>query len=146
MRQEERISIEQSLYRIGLCLPLIAVMLWLLPVRLPGFVSAMLSVPCIFHAVTGYYCPGCGGTRAVGAFLQGNFGQSFIYHPIVVYAAVLYLCFMVTHTIEKISGGRWKIGMHYRNGYVFAALAIVVINTAVKNIALAAFHVDLLAH
>ena len=26
-----------------------------------------LSFPCLFHLATGYYCPGCGGTRAIAS-------------------------------------------------------------------------------
>ncbi len=30
------------------------------------------SGPCLFHLVTGYYCPGCGNTRSADALLHGN--------------------------------------------------------------------------
>ena len=33
--------------------------------------------PCLFHLLTGLYCPGCGGTRAVRAMMAGNLGLSF---------------------------------------------------------------------
>lgn len=36
---------------------------------------------CTFKSVTGLYCPGCGGTRAVAAFIQGHWARSFRYHP-----------------------------------------------------------------
>jgi hypothetical protein len=32
----------------------------------------LASWRCPVHAVTGWYCPGCGGTRAVGALLRGD--------------------------------------------------------------------------
>ena len=41
---------------------------------------------CLFHLVTGYYCPGCGGTRALYLFLTGHWIKSFLFHPLVVYA------------------------------------------------------------
>ena len=31
-----------------------------------------LFPPCLFHALTGLYCPGCGGTRAVYQLLHGH--------------------------------------------------------------------------
>ena len=37
-------------------------------------------IPCLFHELTGFYCPGCGGTRAVLALLAGHPVLSFLYH------------------------------------------------------------------
>ena len=39
--------------------------------------------PCLFHLATGYYCPGCGGTRAITSLLHGQILNSFLYHPVV---------------------------------------------------------------
>ena len=39
-----------------------------------------LNFPCLFHLVTGYYCPGCGGTRAIASLLHGQLFRSFLYH------------------------------------------------------------------
>ena len=46
------------------------------------------SVPCLFHLLTGAYCPGCGGTRAFKSLLRGRFLLSALYHPLVPYAAI----------------------------------------------------------
>ena len=45
------------------------------------------GIPCAFHLLTGFYCPGCGGTRAVVYLLQGQIGRSFQYHPLIPYMA-----------------------------------------------------------
>ncbi len=37
------------------------------------------------------YCPGCGGTRAVGALLRGDVADSFLLNPLVPIAAVLFI-------------------------------------------------------
>ena len=101
-------------------------------------------VPCLFHMITGSYCPGCGGTRAVTALLNGHLLQSFVFHPLVLYTAVIGGWFMLTQTIERISAGKCRIGLHYRNRYVWIAAGILVVNFLVKNMALLIWHVDLL--
>lgn len=37
-----------------------------------GGALLLSSYRCPIHAVTGWYCPGCGGTRALGALLRGD--------------------------------------------------------------------------
>lgn len=39
---------------------------------------------CFFLKITGFYCPGCGGTRAVISMLNGNFIRAFRYNPGIV--------------------------------------------------------------
>lgn len=100
----------------------------------PGLWPKLNMPPCIFHAFTGYYCPGCGGTRAVKALLQCRFVRSVYYHPFVPYAAVIYTCFMVSQTAERISRGKLSIGMHYHNYYIWIALILILGNFILKNI------------
>jgi hypothetical protein len=40
--------------------------------------------PCIFHAVTGLYCLGCGGTRAVHSLLNGDIIKALGYNAFLV--------------------------------------------------------------
>ena len=67
------------------------------------------------------------------ALLQGDFLQSFVYHPVVVYGAVLYVWFMVSHTIEYLTRGRWRIGMQYTDKYLYGAVGIILAQWVVKN-------------
>ena len=48
-----------------------------------------LPSDCAFHAATGIYCPGCGGTRAVKYLLQGKVFHSLLAHPVPVYVMVI---------------------------------------------------------
>jgi hypothetical protein len=58
-------------------------------VALLGFVLGAFVLPptginfnsCGFHASTGLPCVGCGLTRSVTCFLQGDFALSVVYHP-----------------------------------------------------------------
>ncbi len=139
--EQERVRLERHLYLIGLGL---AGMAFLAVRLLPLELLARLQSPCMFHAITGFYCPGCGGTRAVVVLAKGNGLLSFCYHPIVLYFAALYIWFMASHTIGKLTRGKWDIGMRYRNAYLWMALWLVALNFVVKNVMLAAFDLDIL--
>ncbi len=48
--------------------------------------------PCIFHRVTGLWCPGCGLTRGAHALFNGRLGESFgynIFTPLALLAIVM---------------------------------------------------------
>ena len=87
--------------------------------------------PCLFHMVTGYYCPGCGGTRAVIALLHGDIIASFIYHPLVPYTAAAFIVLLIL----KLKAPEKSVEVHLIRALIIA-LIIVVINFAVKNILL----------
>jgi hypothetical protein len=80
---------------------------------------------CPIHAVTGFYCPGCGSTRAVKAVLNGDLPLAFhdnallLVSPVVIATALL---------IEKYSQKRIWL-------YAFLAIALVavVIFTVIRN-------------
>ena len=136
-------STEDSLYIAGWCLIAGRLLVYLL-LRLEIPAVRKLFMPCILHNLTGLYCPGCGGTRAVFYLFQGHLFKSLLYHPFVPYAAVFCGWFMASHTVERLSRRRVAVGMKYRDGYLWAAVALILINFIVKNLALIVWHVDLL--
>ena len=125
----------KSLYWAGWVLLGLGV-LYLVLVQVVGSLPNPFALPCPFHFLTGYYCPGCGGTRAVRLLLSGDIPGSVYYHPLVLYGAVLYLWFMISNTIEYASRGTIPIGMRYRRGYVIAGVLILALNFVIKNAAL----------
>jgi hypothetical protein len=38
---------------------------------------------CLFHTLTGFDCPGCGGTRALHQLLHGNVREAFALNPLL---------------------------------------------------------------
>lgn len=136
-------TLEDQLYKVGLVLlVLVVVCIAILKLTLPpGF----KLTTCRLYAITGYYCPGCGGTRAFIKFLEGDIVGSFIYHPFVLYVIVLFFTFMISHTIEKIEKYYYKKrnkenkdyfirGLKFRPWYLYGALIVIVINLIVKNV------------
>lgn len=127
--------LDQCFYIIGWVLLAVGLLVGILYIK--GMLPTIQMPPCMIHQMTGYYCPGCGGTRAVFALLHGKIITSLYYHPIVLYAVVVGGWFMISQTVERISRGKIRIGMHYRDLYLWLALAIVVVNCLVKNLILA---------
>lgn len=83
----------------------------------------------------GFYCFGCGGTRAVAALLKGKLLLSIYYHPFVVYVTAIYLDYMVLYTLHIVSHGRIRT-MQFRPCYFYVAMVIIIGQCIIKNILL----------
>ena len=55
-------------------------------------------VVCPIRLLTGYPCPGCGGTRAIGALCVGQFERAWSLNPVT-----FVLCFMVLAWAAQIT-------------------------------------------
>lgn len=124
-------SLEDQLFYLGLAaIPAAAALYLLYRFLLQRFLP---PVPCFFSAVLGIYCPGCGGTRALEALFQGKILLSLWYHPLIPYTAVIYCGFMATQGLHRLGVKRiqgWKF--HY--WYLWAGIAVIVVNFIVKNV------------
>lgn len=113
--------------------------------------------PCMLHLLTGYYCPGCGGTRALTSLLKGDLIHSFLYHPVIVYAFIPGVCYMINHTIYHLqryiysksdisknhitdshastSHNRHMIRpLTVRPAYLYSVAALIIIQFIIKNL------------
>lgn len=126
---------ETVLYVIGWILILFLAVATAIYAACPEFIAKYLP-GCLFWRITGLYCPGCGGTRAIIALLQGKLIHSFLYHPFVIYTVLTGGWFMISQTVQRLTKGKFAIGMKYRDGYLWVALILVIINFFVKNLLL----------
>ena len=104
--------------------------------------------PCLFHIITGYYCPGCGGTRSLVYMLSGHFIKSFYYHPLVLYVALPGVFFMLSQTIYRIRRRACKTSspentslcaLTIRPWYIYTACVVLILQWIIKNLLLFAF-------
>ena len=63
-----------------------------------------IKYPCIFNQVTHLCCPGCGGTRALRALLNGEIIKSLYDYPPLLYGVIVYIVFMVRCFLYKHFG------------------------------------------
>ena len=64
-----------------------------------------IAIPCIFHKVTGLYCPGCGITRAIRCLLRGNVQES-IHNNLLLYTVIPLLC--ISNIIYRLTKRKYK--------------------------------------
>ena len=134
MRESEP-SLETRLYRAGWGILIVTgILIVSKHVFFPAMHWPFQMPPCVFRTLTGYFCPGCGGTRSLKALLSGKLFVCAIDFPMIFYAAVVFAWFMISQTIERISSHRIPIGMKYRHAWVYASLVIVIIHFVVKNL------------
>lgn len=122
---------EDTLYVIGLITAIIIPLGFSILTKLTD--SDILNSVCLFDRIFHLYCPGCGGSRAMIALLKGQFIVSFWMHPVVIYSFLIYLVFMGSQLLCRISRGRMK-GIRFHNWYLYGAILLILINWVVKNI------------
>ena len=110
--------------------------------RIIGVITRQ-GFPCLFHLLTGLYCPGCGGTRAFRALLAGNLLLSIRYHPLVAYMAVVLTAELVSFGVSRAAKNpRYYLG--HEKFLVYTGAAIALANWVYKNYMLVVRGVDLL--
>lgn len=92
------------------------------------------GAPCFIYSLTGWYCPGCGGTRAVKALLCGRLFDSIYYHPAVPYLAAWTIIFLCWQSLYYLSKGRIR-GFKYRSWHLWATVLLFFLNFIIKNAA-----------
>ncbi len=106
-------------------------------------IAVIPSMPCIIHDVMHIYCPGCGGTRAMFALLQGHVLESLYYNPAVVLGVALGLHYElgIIITLIKKNGKRY-----YCTNWIplIVCGAILLAFTIIRNYLLIGWGYDML--
>ena len=98
---KRKLSSTQIYYRISLAL--LPIMLGLSLLYQAGiFIPTKIFPPCMFHALTGFSCPGCGSTRAVSALFRFDLLTSLKLQPAIFYCALIYTAFVLSHTLALL--------------------------------------------
>ena len=64
------------------------------------------GIPCLFRAVTGLQCPGCGMTRALSALAHGKLAEAVGYNVLSVTLVPLIGIFLLIRAVKYIKTGK----------------------------------------
>lgn len=128
----ENISVEHSLYWIGLWLTLMVLTLYWIAAQLADiFPVIKLLTVCQLKEIANMPCPSCGGTRACIYFFKGQWLKSLYYNAFGFYFAFVYSLFYITQTLQRLSKGKIK-GLKWRDCFWKIGLFILAVQYLLK--------------
>jgi len=83
------------------------------------------SIPCLFHEITGFYCPGCGITRMLFSLFRLEIYQAFRYNPLVFILFFSYIFYKILQLFDN------KIII--KEKYIMILLVIVIVYGILRN-------------
>ncbi len=93
---------------------------------------------CPFLALTGWWCPGCGGLRAVHALTRGELGTALHDNVLVVALCGLTVSFWTLWALRAVRG-RPRPALRVGRPWLLAAAVLVLAFTLVRNLPTGAF-------
>ena len=102
-------KVEKTQFIIEIILLLIMVPIWIFVIKNDIYFSKITNMPCFIYYATGFYCPGCGGTRAVDYFLRLKLIKSVFYHPAVIVMFLMYIRSLISYFVYFVKKGKSKI-------------------------------------
>ena len=89
---------------------------------------------CLFRKVSGFYCIGCGGTRAFNYLVHLHILKSLYFHPFVPYTYFAYFFYTINSFLYRHN--KKCIAKLSPFVLIYIGLGILTINFLVKNIAI----------
>ncbi len=118
---------KRELVTLGVLLALGAAVCAVLLIVPPGSPRAKWLPKCMFHKMTGLYCPGCGATRALSAMLHGDVKAS-LHNNLLLFPLLALIVFLLVKPQTTI-----------KRPFAIAIAAVVLAFTVLRNIPVAPF-------
>lgn len=93
---------------------------------------------CLFHDLTGLYCPGCGSCRALHQLLNGHVGAALELNPLMVLALPFLGLYFLLYASAAVRRKPW-LGVSLKAMWIRAILCLVIAHGVLRNIPFAPF-------
>lgn len=89
-----------------------------------------IYIPCIFHKITGLYCPGCGITRMLISIINLNYYQAFRYNPLMFILLPFFIIYYILYYIYWLKNKKLVIN----NKIWYTLLIIIIFYGIIRNL------------
>jgi hypothetical protein len=101
--------------------------------------TTRLFPPCPLHALTGWYCPGCGSLRAMHQLLNGHLQAAFAMNPFAVIALPFLIYGLASQALLQLRG-RGLPSFFIPGSWIWTLAAAIAIFGIARNIPVAPFN------
>jgi len=96
--------------------------------------GAGAGIPCLVHYFTGFYCCGCGGSRALRSVLHFDFYQALRYNAVFTVLFPFLGVYFAALGISYVRFGKDKISSKVPKGVVWVFVAFAVVYGILRNV------------
>jgi hypothetical protein len=89
--------------------------------------------PCLFHALTGWHCPGCGTARGLHQLLHGNLVATLWLNPLMVISLPL-LAYLVVADLAGRIWNRRMPGCPLSGRVMWMVVGVVIVYWIARNL------------
>lgn len=93
-----------------------------------------IGIPCIFHRITGFYCPGCGMTRAIFSLLNLNLKNAIRNNILVVLVMPFIVIYIINYAYIWINNLKKDPSKIFPKWLWYTLLLITILFGIIRNI------------
>ena len=83
---------------------------------------------CLFLTITGYKCPGCGGSHALMSLLEGNIFRAFRLNFLAVILVLYYAIFMLAYSFHLFTSKKTPY-VHFHISHIYIGVFVLLAQT-----------------
>jgi hypothetical protein len=95
--------------------------------------QSSIYAPCLFHKLTGLYCPGCGSTRALHQLLHGHFIKAMSFNSLTVLVLPFLIYAFLSYGLTAIKNCQLP-RIFVRPIFVWTLVAVIIIFGVLRNV------------